>query len=65
MSGWNAHVRDLYAEQVAAQQARAEQVTYGYDADEALFYANTEPRVTFKQTLIMSRGYNQQPESRT
>lgn len=63
MSGWNAHVRTLYAEQVAAQQARAEAVTYGYDTDEQLYYTTIERRVTFKDTLIQSRGYNRPPES--
>ncbi|WP_037184878.1 hypothetical protein [Rhodococcoides fascians] len=56
-SGWRSYVCGLYDDLVEAQAQRRDEYALGYQADEELFYARVESRVTFKQTLIMCRGW--------
>lgn len=60
VSGWRAYICGLYDERVAEQARRREEWAIGYDADERLFHER-EPRVTFKETLIMCRGWATPP----
>lgn len=56
-NAWHEFVTMAYYAAEAAQQDRCDQYANGYPAEEQRFYREVEPRITFKQILIDSKGY--------
>lgn len=56
-SAWHKFVVDAYYSAVAAQNERCDAFANGYATETDMFFAEIEPRVTFKSILENCKGY--------
>lgn len=54
---WSQYCTETYWAMRGQQDARLEDWAIGYETETSMFYADIEPKILFKDVLVLLRGY--------